>query len=199
MKRHLSPRFFAAVLAAGLVPLSARAYPEFQKHVVQQSGRPVNCAMCHTHADGPEGTGRGQIGRLSPAELERLGRARAAVAPGQTVDSPILNAFGNHMVKSLGKQKILELKLAPAQLAEALPQESDLDHDGIPDVQEYKDGTHPVNRNDGHPWLLFKHNFRDNLPQIILTLAATVGGLWGLAHLLNGFAAATRLREPDED
>lgn len=190
-----------SVLIAALLggALCASAYPEFQSFVVQHSKRPVNCAMCHTHADGPEGTAPGQIGRLNAEEQQRLGMARAAFTPGQNVDSPILNAFGNHIVKSLGKQKFMEIKLAPAQLAELLPVDSDLDKDGIPDVREYLNGTHPVNRHDGHPWLLFKHNFQKSLPQIVLTLVATVAGLWGLGHLLSGFAAATRLKEETAD
>jgi hypothetical protein len=195
MKR-LSLNSFPMVLVATLaMSFAAQAYPEFQKFVVTNSKRPVNCAMCHANADGPEGTAPGQIGRLNAAEQERLGRARAAFQPGQNVDSPILNAFGNHIIKSVGKQKFLEIKLAPAQLAEALPKDSDLDHDGIPDVREYLDGTHPVNRNDGNPWLLFKYNFQKNLPQIALALVATIAGMWGLSHLLHGFAVATRLKE----
>lgn len=174
------------------------AYPEFQKFVARHSGRPINCALCHAHADGPEGAAPGQIGRLTPAEQERLGRARAAMQPGVAVDSPILNAFGNQIIKTLGKQKFLEIKLAPEQLAPALPADSDLDQDGIADAREYLDGTNPVNKNDGRPWLLFKSNFKRNLPQIILTLAATAAGMWGLSHLLQGFAAATRLKEEEE-
>ena len=184
------------VLLASALP--APAYPEFQAFIKKQSGRPVNCAFCHAHADGPEGTASGQIGRLTPAELERLGRARAAFQPGVAVDSPILNAFGNHIIKSLGKTKFLEIRLAPAQLASALPKESDLDQDGIPDSREFLDGTHPLNRNDGRPWLLFKHNFREQFTPIILTLAATLAGLYGLSHLLRGFAEAMRLKQEED-
>jgi hypothetical protein len=174
---------------------SALAYPEFQVFAAKTSGRTVNCAMCHTNADGPEGTAPGQIGHLTPAELDRLGHARAALQPGQNVDSPILNAFGNHIIKSLGKEKFVELKVSPANLADVLPPDSDLDHDGIPDIREYLDGTLPVNHNDGNPLLLFKHNFRKNFTSIILTLAATISGIWGLSHLLHGFATASKIKE----
>jgi hypothetical protein len=182
-----------------LVKLPAFAYPEFQTFIVKNSGRAVNCAMCHAHSDGPDGAAPGQIGRLTAAEQERLGRARAAFEPGAPVDSPILNSFGNHLLKSIGKTKLLEIKLSPEQLSDAMPKGSDLDHDGIPDWREYLDGTHPANRHDGRPWLLFKHNFARNLPSILLTLTATVAGMWGLAHLLHGFAAATRIKEDEED
>jgi len=190
----------ALILLIGFAALpDLSAYPEFQVYVAESTGRTVNCAMCHSNSDGPEGTGPGQIGRLNPAELERLGHARSAFQPGQEVDSPILNAFGNHIVTSIGKEKFVELKAAPAHLAELLPPDSDLDHDGIPDAREYLDGTHPVNRNDGNPILLFKHNFRTNFSSIILTLAATISGVWGIGHLLQGFSTASRLKDNDHD
>ena len=190
-----------ALLLGGLTLGAPRAfaYPEFQAQILKQSGRTVNCALCHVNSDGPEGAAPGQIGHLNAAEMERLGQARAAFQPGVAVDSPILNAFGNHLIKSLGKTKFLELRVVPAQLSDALPKESDLDHDGISDAQEIRDGTHPLNRNDGNPWLLFQHNFRENFGQIVLTLAATCAGIYGLIHLLNGFANAMRLKREDSD
>jgi hypothetical protein len=173
------------------------AHPEFQKYVASHSGRPVNCALCHTHADGPEGTAPGQVGRLTSAEMEALGRARGALEPGGNVDSPILNGFGDHIINCIGKKKFMELRVVPAELANLLPADSDLDRDGIPDVREYLDGTHPLKSHDGSPWLLFRHNFRQNLPQILLTLAATICGLYALRHLLQAFANATRAHEEE--
>jgi hypothetical protein len=155
--------------------------------------------MCHTHADGPEGTAPGQVGRLTSAEMEMLGHARAALEPGGNVNSPILNGFGNHIINSIGKKKFMELRTVPAELANLLPADSDLDRDGIPDVREYLDGTHPLKRHDGSPGLLFRHNFRENLPQILLTLAATICGLYALRHLLHGFANATRAHDEDSE
>ncbi len=178
--------------------VSVQAYPEFQQFIVKQSGRKVNCAFCHAHADGPEGTAAGQIGHLTAAEQLELVRARGAFEPGQKVNSPILNGFGNHLINSLGKRRFLEMRLAPALLAEALPKDSDLDGDGIPDAQEYLAGTHPLLKSDGQPWLLFRANFRHSSGQILLTLAATVVGLWGLGHLLRGFAAAAHVETEEE-
>ncbi len=175
-----------------------QAYPELQKQIVKSSGRNVNCAMCHEHSDGPEGTAPGQIGHLTSAEQAELGRARAAFNPGGNVKSPILNAFGNHIINSLGKKQFLELKVTPAELADKLPQDSDLDKDGIPDAVELRTGTHPLIKSDGQPWLLFKANFAENFTQILLMLAATILGLWGLRHLLHGFDAATRSDVCDE-
>jgi hypothetical protein len=167
-----------ALAAAG----SVQAYPEFQQHIVKATGRAINCALCHMHSDGPEGTAPGQIGKLTAAEQAELGRARAAFAPGGNVKSPILNGFGNHLINSLGKQQVLELRLTPAELANKLPPDSDLDQDGIADAAELRAGTHPLLKSDGQPWLLFKANFADNLGQIMLMLTATVLGLWGLHH-----------------
>jgi len=193
-------RIIAAAGAAGILLAAgdARAYPEFQQFIVKNSRRPANCAFCHSHPDGPEGTAPGQIGHLSAAEQAELVRARGAFEPGQKVNSPILNAFGNHIINSLGKKRFLEMRLAPAQLAEALPKDSDLDGDGTPDAQEYLAGTHPLLKSDGQAWLLFRANFARNFGQILLTLAATVTGLWGLGHLLRGFAAATHVEVGEE-
>ena len=187
------------VLAVPAAAGRVQAYPELQRFIVQSSGRAVNCALCHAHADGPEGTAPGQIGRLTATEQVELGRARAAFEPNANPTSPILNAFGNHLINHLGKKKFLELRLAPAQLAEALPTDSDLDGDGIADAEELRAGTHPLLKSDGHPWRLFQANFQRNLPQILLALAATVIGLWGLSHLLHGFAVATRLKHEETE
>lgn len=186
--RFTLPLFLAAV---GKVA----AYPEFQQHINRTSGRSVNCALCHTHSDGPEGTAPGQIGKLSQAELSELGRARAAFTPGAKPNSPILNAFGNHIIDSIGKTKLLEVRLHPADLPGLLPQDSDLDHDGIPNTVELATGTHPLLKTDGLPWLLFTVNLTANWGQIVLMLGATVFGLMGLKHLLTGFAIATHEEE----
>jgi len=198
MRSIPSPTCFTA-LAVLAVAGTAQAYPEFQKFVSQKSGRTVNCAMCHMHSDGPEGAAPGQIGHLTLAEQTELGRARAAFEPNANVKSPILNAFGNHIINCLGKKQFLELRVTPAELANKLPKDSDLDADGITDVNEYLSGTHPLIKSDGRPWLLFKANLAANLGQIVLMLAATVLGLWGLHHLLHGFDVATRLHDDDEE
>jgi hypothetical protein len=197
-KRHLRTPGFLAALGLTWLTASVQAYPEFQQHIVKTSGRPINCALCHTHADGPEGTAPGQVGRLNAAQQAELGRARAAFQPHAKPQSPILNAFGNHIINSIGKTRFLEVRLAPAQLPALLPQDSDLDADGIPDAGELQEGTHPLISSDGNPWRLFRSNFARNLPQLGLALAATLVGLWGLGHLLRGFAAAAHAGEERE-
>lgn len=181
-----------------LWPLSLLAYPEFQVDIVKRSGRTVNCAFCHNHADGPEGAAFGQIGSLTPEQIKQLQAARAAFEPGNRAENPLLNAFGNYLIRTLGKKKVLEMRRAPAGLAGALDQRHDFDRDGIPDAQELRDGTHPLIKTDGRPWLLFRNNLRANLGQILLTAAGTLAGLYGLKHLLHGFSTATETRSEEE-
>lgn len=175
----------AAVLAAG----AAQAHPQFQAFVDQHSGRKVNCAMCHAHPDGPEGLKPGQIGSLNTQQMDALNRARAAFEPGQEVKSPILNEFGNEMVRQLGKTRILELLQDPGALATALDPASDIDGDGVPDYEEYLAGTLPTDPHHGPPWRLFAINLRRNIFHIAMILLATAAGLYGLRHLLHGLDA----------
>jgi hypothetical protein len=53
-----------ALLLASAQP--ALAYPEFEVWIEKNSGRYVDCAMCHSHPEGPEGVKAGQIRSLSP-------------------------------------------------------------------------------------------------------------------------------------
>jgi hypothetical protein len=205
MRANRFPTFakLSLMLATIAAVETAQAYPEFQQYIVKSTGRPVNCAMCHMHPDGPEGAAPGQIGHLTLAQQAELGRARAAFEPGAKPNNPLLNAFGNHIINSIGKRKFLEVRLSPGQLPGLLPgllpKDSDLDGDGIPDAVELAMGTHPLIRSDGDPWLLFKANLRGNLTQILLALGATIVGLWGLGHLLQGFAIAANAEEEDQD
>ena len=171
-----------------LVASHAFAYPDFQAFIKKHSGRAVDCAFCHVNPTGPEGNGPGQLGSLTPDEFNRLNFARGAFEPGKNVDSPILNTFGNRIIRDLGKKKFIEIKTHPADLAAALGPTVDLDKDGIPDSREYLDGTHPLKNTDGDPWLLFRANFQKNRSQIFLLIAATLLTLYGLNNVLHGFA-----------
>lgn len=179
-----------AVVVAGAGVAWAR--PEYYDFVRTHSGRMINCALCHTHADGPDGGAPGQIGALDQTEMFRLNQARAAFEPGSAVDSPILNDFGDELLRVLGKRKLLEYRRDPAAMADALGMASDLDRDGIPDAREFLDGTHPLFATDGNPWRLFLHNARSNLFHMVMIAVATVFGLWGFARLLHGLHAAAR-------
>lgn len=185
-------RLLLMVLVFSLLGLSsAVAYPEFQRYSKATSGRTVNCAMCHTHSDGPDGLKPGQIGSLDQEALNGLGLARQAFEPGFAGKSPILNEFGNEVLKTVGKNKLTELKQKPELLADVLNKTSDLDGDGIPDFEEFKDGTHPLNSLDGHPWKLFKNNVRKNAFHIVMLLLATGFGLFGLSNLLHWLSIKT--------
>ncbi len=186
-----------ATVFASLVPLAARAlaHSEYQEFVRVNSGRAVDCALCHMHSNGPDGTGPGQVGSLSAEALSRLGRARGAFEPGANVDSPILNDFGDLILQRVGKKRILELRSAPGHLTAELGFESDLDSDGIPDAREYLEGTHPLLASDGDPWSLFVHNIRRHAFQLTMITVATLVTLFGLVNLLHGFAARLRPKE----
>lgn len=173
--------------AAGAV----EAYPEFQRYSKERSGRSINCAMCHTHSDGPEGLRAGQIGALTQEELDVLGLARQATSPGSGLKSPILNGFGNAMLDHLGRDRIIELRQHPERLAESLPTASDLDGDGISDGQEYLDGTHPLNSLDGRPLKLFRNNLSRNGFHIAMMVLATACGLYGLHNALLWLSSQT--------
>lgn len=186
------------LLLTFLVAENCLAYPEFQRFSQENSGRPINCAMCHTNGDGPEGASRGQIGSLTPDELNDLNAARGAFAPGVPVRSPILNAFGNNLITVIGKTKFLELRAHPEQLAEVYGFQSDLDKDGIADAQEYLEGTHPLNNVHGNPLRLFLHNLKAYKLHVILIVLATVAGFYGLSHLLHGLSVSASAKSSVE-
>jgi len=211
MSRHTSPnRFYpnapvfrrsilrgAAVGLCCLISSMAYAYPEFQHFVQKTSGRNVDCAMCHVNPDGPEGLKPGQIGSLDTEQLQRLNKARAAFKPGLHIDNPILNDFGDHIIDKLGKQKFLQIRQHPQKLAAALGEQSDLDHDGIPDADEFLEGTHPLDAQSGDPWRLFVHNLGRFWPHLVLISLATFLGLFGLNNLLHWFDQQSRKAEQD--
>lgn len=176
---------------------SLHAYPEFETFVEAHSGRTIDCSLCHTHGDGPEGVRPGQIRSLTAEELDQLNRARAAIQPGTDVDSPILNDFGDLILQRVGKRRFLELRTSdPGALAEELGFEHDLDGDGISDAREYLEGTHPLDPHHGDPWRLFFHNLRTYAFHLVLILLATLLGLYGLNHLLAWFEYAAGAAEP---
>ena len=179
---------FALLAGLLLIAQSALAYPEFEVWSEKNSGKVIDCARCHTNAEGPEGVKPGQIRSLSPPELERLNQARSAFEPGMGVDSPVLNAFGDRIIDKLGKKKFIEIRSAnPGQLVTLYGTDSDLDGDGIPDVREYAEGTLPTDSRSGNPWTLFSTNVQRSWLDILMTVLATLFGLYGLNQLLRWF------------
>ena len=172
-----------------------QAYPEYQAFIEKKSGRSVDCAVCHTNSNGPSGTRPGQIGALSEKDMEKLNTARGAIEPGMLKeDNPILNKFGNSIMRTVGKKKFLEYRQDPEKLAEALGK-SDLDDDGIPDSQEYLDGTDPLNKLHGDPWKLFLVNLNRYKSHLLLAAVACFLLDWGFMHLIRGFALSSKARK----
>ncbi|MGA7617464.1 MAG: hypothetical protein WBX15_20050 [Thermoanaerobaculia bacterium] len=189
-------RLLGAMTLALLVSANAWAYPEFQTWISKHSGHSVDCAMCHVNPEGPEGLGEGQIRGLDRQELERLNDARAAFQPGIRIDSPILNEFGNRIIERLGRKEFLEIRVTdPGRLVAKYGFESDLDGDGIPDAQEYLDGTLPIDPRSGDPWLLFAHNLGRRWLDLLMVILATLCGLFGLNQMLHWFEFASREEE----
>ena len=170
---------------------TAMAHPEYLQYFKKESGRPINCAMCHVNPEGPEGVNPGQIGSLDKEGKRMLELARKT-KPGDHITNPILNPFGNEILNTIGHDKLVELEKNPGLIPGLLSKTSDLDHDGIPDYQELLDGTDPLNPNDGLPWKLFMHNFTANLFQITMIILATIFGVYGLYNLILWFSIRTK-------
>lgn len=193
---HLKLPFILCTMAASLFCLpETQAYPEFQAFAEKNSGRTADCSMCHVNGNGPVGQGTGQTGGLTTSEIQRLNDARAALEPGIDVDSPILNHFGNLIVKTLGRKKVIELRQDPGQLATALGGKSDLDEDGISDSQEFLDATDPLNSSHGDPGKLLLINFDRYKVQILLAVISILLLNFGFIELLLGFAAVRKARK----
>ncbi len=185
-KLGMSILLLQAILMLSRAP--CQAYPPYQEYSEKNSGKTVSCAMCHTSESGPRGEGPGQIGSLNADELKQLQNARGALAPGQKIENPILNAFGNKIIESLGKKAVVEMQKRPQDLATALGDKSDLDDDGIVDGQEYLDGTDPTNRFHGDPWKLFLVNLDRYKFHVIMAAIAIFALDYGIAQILKGMA-----------
>lgn len=187
MRRPLLLLSAALLLAAP----AALAYPEFHTAIQKTSGRGINCAFCHTHPDGPEGVKPGQVGSLSAEAIGRLNQARLLMEPGPPVDSPILNEFGDHLLATIGKSKLLAIKATPEELP-SLVAPGDLDDDGISDADEVRDGTLPTSPHHGDPWKLLRVNLQRYAFHILMLVVATLAGLWGIGHLFRWFGQEAR-------
>ncbi len=184
--RGAAPWMLFAVLILAGVP--ARAYSEYRSFIEKASGRNVDCSICHANPEGPEGVKPGQIGSLNAEEQARLTQARTAFQPGVDVHSPILNDFGNSIIRTVGKQKFLAMRQHPESLPALLPQDSDLDDDGIPDARELVDGTHPLDAGQGNPWLLLWNNLAKNSVLVVSAVLAVGFMLFGLLNLRSFFS-----------
>jgi len=182
---------FSLVLLVCLFSSTAMAHPEYLNYFKKESGRAINCSMCHINPEGPEGIKPGQIGSLSKDDKKILELARKS-KPGDNITNPILNPFGNEILNAIGHDKLVELEGNPSAIPGYLPKTSDLDNDGIPDYQELLDGTNPIDPNDGLPWKMFIHNFFKNWFQIMMITLATITGVFGLYNLILWFSIKTK-------
>jgi hypothetical protein len=179
--------------------MSAYAFSEYVDFIRLESGRETNCALCHINPEGPSGMGVGQLGRLDSLQQNELARARVAMAPGIDVQSPILNRFGNSIIKSAGRQQFLDVRnealaqknpLVLRRITTLLDNNSDLDGDGITDVRELLDGTQVLHKNHGDPARLFLANAKRSAALIIVVFAGLGLVIFGLGRLLRGLRGA---------
>lgn len=141
------------------------AFIEFQRYIEEKSNKQLNCAYCHAHINGPEGDDIGQSGSLSEEQKKLTAFNQYLSDSKKLVDSPILNKFGNYLVKQIGYDALVEAQGDPDLIVKRL-KNSDLDKDGIPDSREFLDGTLPQDPLDGNPLLLFINNMKKNLLEI---------------------------------
>jgi len=187
------------IVSLGALTSWTWAFPEFQAYSERHSGRPVNCGLCHVNPDGPSGNGPGQLGRLTPEEMQRVNQSRGAREPGQAIDNPILNPFGDHIIQTIGSQKLFDLRRDPAGLATALGSQSDLDGDGISDAREYLDGTDPLNPAHGAPGRMLAVNLRRHAAEVLFGLLAFGLVLAGLTGVIRRMIARDELEHGSDE
>ena len=147
------------------IPLNAFAFSEFQTFIEQKSKKQLNCAYCHNHVNGPSGKDIGQLDLLTEEEKQLTAYNQFLSANKEYKDSPILNEFGNYLVRKLGYEEIVNAQNDPSLLVAKL-NNSDFDQDGISDSEELLDGTLSNDPLDGNPFKLFLNNLKKKLVEI---------------------------------
>ena len=169
----LQAKWAMTFLVIFFIPLNAFAFNEFQTYIEQKSKKQLNCAYCHNHVNGPEGNEPGQLGSLNDEQKQLTTYNQFLGANKELVDSPILNEFGNYLVKKLGYEEIINAQEEPNKLVDKL-KDFDLDQDGIKDSEELLDGTLPNDPLDGNPFKLFKNNLKKKRIEICFQVVAIV-------------------------
>ena len=160
-------------LVVFFIPFNAFAFNEFQSFIELKSKKQLNCAYCHNHTNGPEGNEPGQLGSLSEEQKQLTAYNQFLSANKELVNSPILNEFGNYLVKKLGYDTIVKAQDDPNKIVEVL-KESDLDHDDINDSEELLDGTLPNDPLDGNPFKLFVSNIKKKWIEICFQIGSVL-------------------------
>ena len=157
--------FMLLVSCSMLLCNRAVAFSEFQSYIEQKSKKQLNCAYCHNHVNGPNGNEAGQLGLLSEEEKQLTAYNQFLQGNKELINSPILNEFGNYLVKKSGYEEIVNAQEEPDRLIDKL-KDSDLDQDGIKDSEELLDGTLPNDPLDGNPLKLFINNIKKKWTEI---------------------------------
>lgn len=152
---------------------NAYAFNEFQTFIEYNSKKQLNCAYCHSNVNGPEGKEKGQLDSLSEEEKQLTAYNQFLKANKEFINSPILNEFGNYLVKKLGYETIVQAQEDPKIIVDKL-RDSDLDKDGITDSEEFLDGTLPNDTLDGNPFKLFMYNIKKKWIEICFQTLAVV-------------------------
>lgn len=152
---------------------SVHAFNEFQTFIEEKSKKQLNCAYCHAHPNGPEGNDEGQLDSLSENKKKLTAYNQYLSANKLFINSPILNDFGNYLVKKLGYEELVNAQNNPSIIIERL-KDLDFDKDGINDSTEIQEGTLPSDPLDGNPYRLFINNLKKNLLEILLQIFSVV-------------------------
>ncbi len=160
------------------------AFSEFQTYIEQKSKKQLNCAYCHSHVNGPNGNEAGQLGLLSEEQKQLTAYNQFLQGNKELVNSPILNEFGNYLVKKLDYDTIVKAQDDPNKIVEGL-KDSDLDRDGINDSEEVLDGTLPNDPLDGNPFKLLLNNIKKNCVGICFQAIAILLLIISLLKLRN--------------
>ena len=164
---------------------NSKAFNEFQIFMEEKAKKQLNCTYCHSHPNGPEGNEEGQLDSLTEDEKKLTAYNQYLAGNTIFVNSPILNEFGNYLVKKLGYEEIVKAQNEPTKIIEGL-KDSDFDKDGIIDSTEITEGTLSNDPYDGSPLRLFVHNFKKNIPEILLQIISAVVFIFSIFKLKNG-------------
>jgi hypothetical protein len=161
-----------APFAEATVGQAAHAFPPFERWISQKAGFQTDCAYCHVNPAGPSGHGVGQEGRLDERQKQHL----------HSADSPILNSFGQHLLKTLSYDKVVSSVSDPGSLAVQM-KGYDLDGDGVSDGEEMEHGTLAYDPLSAPPALVWMERLKQNWSFVVTLAVSSLAGAAGLFFL----------------